>query len=163
MAAADSLSRDLPERIRLANFRASAQHIFLVHARFLDRGGPSRDVVARPQEVEMALSLAFHRHSSRRMVIALGVTVPLDYPYSIEVMYAGDFALADDVDAGDVEDEWRRTAAELAPIVLYPYVRELVSDLTRRSQAEQLTLPVLAFSAIDASSIEFPPPPPGAD
>lgn len=163
MAAADTLNRDVPERIRLASFRASTEDIFLVHARFLDRAGPSREVAPLPAEVGMALNLAFHRHSLRRMVIALGVTIPLDHPYSIEVMYAGDFVMADDVGASDVEDEWRRTAAQLAPIVLYPYLRELISDLTRRSQAEPLTLPVLAFSGIDVEAIEFPAPPSDVD
>lgn len=145
----------------LPAFKANVHNVYLLHARFLEGVQPSEPIPPLPQELEIGLNLAFARRSVRELTIALGVTVPMTRPYSVEVMYAGDFALSDSVPDEEVEAHWRQTAATLAPIVLYPYIRELVADLTRRSQAEDLTLPVLAFGGIDVDGLQVPPYSPG--
>lgn len=140
-------------------FRVRLQDAYLVHARFLDKVRPYKAVPVLPDELAVDMSVSFARGSLRELTVALGVTVPLNTPYVVEAMYAAAFVLSDDIAEADVEEHWKQTATRLAPLVLYPFLREVVSDLTRRSKAEPITLPILSFRAFEETPVEIPPPP----
>lgn len=145
--------------ISLDNFRVDLVDVHLVHARYLDTESPSVQPRAITDEVPVGLQMAFDRPAVDRMTIALTVRVEIERPYRIEVTYAGQFIMDDTVSEDEREEVWRRAAAQVAPIVLYPYIRELVSSLTNRGRAEPFVLPVLSFVGLRNEDLQVPPPP----
>lgn len=56
-------------------------------------------------------------------------------------------------------EELAQIAARMGPVVIYPYLRELVADVTRRAGLEPLTLPIYqigSFFEVDPKSLELP-------
>jgi hypothetical protein len=143
----------------LPEFRVTVAQIYLVHARFLDTLGAEPGEIPSIDEAPLAVSLAFGRTRPDRLTIAIGVTLEIESPYRVEVMYAGEFVMHPDVPEEQREDKWKRAASSLAPVVLYPYIRETIQNLTARSQSEVLVLPVLSFAGLQAEEIELPPLP----
>jgi preprotein translocase subunit SecB len=146
--------RDVPE------FRARVEEIFLVHARFLDSTPPHGAAEPLPDDAGVTISIALDRQELRRITIAISAHVEFQTPYRVEVIYAAVFRLSDDVSEDAVDDYLRQCAAVLAPVVLYPFIREIVMNLTSRSRSGGFVMPVVAFQNIDLESITIPPPPP---
>jgi preprotein translocase subunit SecB len=143
----------------LPEFRVTVENVYLVHARFLDTVGPDPAEASPLGETPFSLSFAFGRTRADRLTIAIGVTLQVERPYHVEVMYGADFVLNPDVPESEREATWRKAAATLAPVVLYPFIREMIHNLTSRSQAEELVLPVLWFGSVSPEEIELPPAP----
>jgi preprotein translocase subunit SecB len=143
----------------LERFPISVGNIYLVHCHFVDRDRPdSEPSPVILDEVPLSMRFAFVRPNPRKLVMAMICEIETEKPYSLEVMYAGEFTMDDDFPEDAIEDTWKTFSAEVAPIILYPYVREFVSELTNRGRAASLTLPVLFHGfRIDPESIELPP------
>lgn len=146
----------MTEPIALAQFRVQVDDVFLVHARFLDPTVPSEPTVPVPRENPVNLSLAFHRHAIDKLTVALSATAGFEQPYRLEVIYAGTFSLSDEVPSDEVEESWRRCAAQVAPLVLYPFIRETMANLSSRSRAEAFILPIIAFQGLDPDTVRIP-------
>jgi preprotein translocase subunit SecB len=144
----------------LHQFQVSVKRVYLVHARFLDTVGPEAVDATGVTDAGFSLSMLFGRPSSwRRLTIAIGVVFDIEHPFRLEVMYAGEFEMSDEVLVDDRESHWRKVAAQLAPVILYPYIREVVHNLTGRSQSGELVLPVLSFLGMAEEELEIPSPP----
>lgn len=146
----------MSESIVLGNFRVQVDEVFLVHARFLDTESTGEARTPVPVNTPVSLTLAFHRHALNRLTIALAVEAEFSKPYRIEVIYAGTFRLTDEVPPDEIEESWKRCAAQVAPIVLYPFVREIMANLSSRGRSEPLVLPILAFQGLDPETIKIP-------
>ncbi len=142
---------------RVANSQAQVEDTFLVHARFLDSTRPVGDPAPVPPKPRVTYTILLDRQGLRRMGIALSVNVGFQKPYRIEAIYAGTFRLSDAVADADVDEHWRQCAARLAPVILHPFLREVVFNLTSRSRSDGYLLPVIAFDGIKAEEITIPP------
>lgn len=63
----------------------------------------------------------------------------------------------------DVDAELAKIAGALGPLVIFPYIREQIADLTRRSGRDPVTLPVLNMGgafAIEAEALRWEEPEP---
>ena len=147
------------EPLQLDNFQVDLVDVHLVHARYLDTEEPRHEPRTLSEEVPIGLQMAFDRPASDELTIALTVRIEVERPYRIEVTYAGHFVMSAEVEEANRDVTWRRTATELAPIVLYPYIRELVTSLTRRGRAEPFVLPILSFAGLRNEEITIPPAP----
>lgn len=145
--------RQVPE------FRAQVEEIFLVHARFLDPTPPREPAKPIPEEAGVTVSIALDRHALRRITVVVSAHVEFQNPYRVEVIYGAVMSLADDVPDDSIDDYLRQCAGVLAPVVLYPFIRELVTNLTSRSRSGGFLLPVVAFQQIDIAALTIPPPP----
>jgi preprotein translocase subunit SecB len=144
----------------LERFPISVTNVYLVHCHFIDRDSPESDpspVVM--DEVPFSIKFAFVRPSLRKLVMAMICQIETEKPYALEVMYAGAFLMEESFPIDSIETTWKSFAAEVAPVILYPYVREFVSDLTTRGRAASLTLPVLYVGlGLDPDTLILPQP-----
>lgn len=83
---------------------------------------------------------------SNLLLIELCVTVPenkkvINFPISIDLNYGGIFEIDEKID-----DKLFTQLRDInCPAIIYPYVRELVADITRRSGLPPLLLPIINF------------------
>lgn len=134
--------------------------VFLVHAHFEDT------FVAETLPVRSAflVDLVLSRSSELELSVALTVSTTEDSPYQLSITYAADFAMSDEVLEGSREDMWRYAAYELAPSLLYPYIREAFSSVTSRSRLGAEALPFLPLPLeTPEEDQEIPPPPSDSD
>ena len=64
--------------------------------------------------------------------------------FAFDVEYGGSFNIIDDAE-GFEEEEIEKLARIWCSAIIYPYIRECISDLVRRGQDEPFFLPVLNF------------------
>lgn len=129
---------------------------YMMHARFIDpliaEAGSGRG--------EFLVDLGLTRVSELELSVALTVRSAAGSPYELTVTYAADFLMVDDVPAGDREEIWRNTAYELAPSLLYPYIREAFASFTGRSRLGTEVLPFLPLPLeTPEEEQELPPAP----
>lgn len=102
------------------------------------------DNVGSPEDpvgIEMQFSTA--RASSNQVAVALEVRAQA--PTTVEVaVKAGTILTIDHADEppSELDEEFAKIAAQMGPVILYPYIRELIADLTRRSGKGTITLPI---------------------
>lgn len=139
--------------------------VTLHHAHFADRfvsGGEA----ALPEDAGFSLDLAVARPARRRLSVAITLTGGPGLPYELSVVYAAHFEMDESVPRERWDAAWRDVAYVRAPAILFPYLREIVWNLTSRwwKDAEPLLLPadpdLLGFAREQAAGI---PPPPDED
>lgn len=138
--------------------------VTLHHAHFADR---FVDDAARAlaEGAGFSLDLAVARTSPRRLSVAITLTGGTGLPYDLSVTYAAHFEMRGSVPRERWDAEWRDAAYVRAPAILFPYLREIVWNLTSRwwKDAEPLLLPadpdLLRFAREQTAGI--PPPPDG--
>jgi preprotein translocase subunit SecB len=140
-------------------FRAQVEEIFLVHARFLDPSPPRGPAESVPDGAGVTVAIALDRQELRRITVAVSAHLEVHQPYRVEVVYAAVIRLADDVPEDQVDAYLRQCAGVLAPVVLFPFIREIVVNLTSRSRSGPFVLPIVAFQEIDTEELTIPPPP----
>jgi preprotein translocase subunit SecB len=74
--------------------------------------------------------------------------------YLVEVKQAGVFSIA-----GASMDDLKRLIGSFCPSVLFPYAREVVSDLIVKGGFPNFLLPLVNFDALFAQASETPPQP----
>ena len=134
--------------------------LFLVDAHFRD------PFIADPslERGAFLVDLSLSRGSELELTVILTISTDEDSPYELSVSYAADFSMADQVDVAARESIWRNAAYELAPSLLYPYIREAFTSLTSRSRLEPEALPFLPIPLqIPQEEQEIPPPPPDSE
>jgi hypothetical protein len=132
--------------------------VYLVEARFVD--GSAEGEPVRWETVELEIAADVRRPSPRTVIVALRVRAGEDAPVVLDVTYACDFELSDELEGEALQGVCRELALETGPALLYPYVREEVSRLTERSRLGRLVLPWLRppLEALDGFAV----PPPGS-
>lgn len=134
--------------------------VYLVDAHFND------PFVAEtlPGQSAFLVDLELSRPSELELSVALTVATAEDSPYQLSITYAADFTMSDEVLEGSREDMWRYAAYELAPSLLYPYIREAFSSVTSRSRLGVEALPFLPIPLeTPEEDQEIPPPPSDSD
>jgi hypothetical protein len=129
--------------------------VYLLHALFEDGGAG-----ARLDGYDYLVDLSVGRRSALEIVVALTVALPDEAPVRLNVSYGGDFVLPEAVPEADREEVLRETAYEVAPAVLYSYIRQIVEDLTGRGRGKRITLPFLPIPLELAREEQLVPPPP---
>ena len=92
-------------------------------------------------EVNMRGTNHYHQEDKR---LEIGINVNLkdnSSGYNLEVEYGAFFDLKGNFEKEDIE----RISKVNGPAILFPYVREYVSDLTRRAGHEPVYLPAINF------------------
>jgi preprotein translocase subunit SecB len=74
--------------------------------------------------------------------------------YLVEVKQAGVFAIA-----GASAEDMKRLIGSFCPSVLFPYAREVISDLITKGGFPNFVLPLVNFDALFAQASETPPQP----
>lgn len=127
-----------------------------------------RDFTGEPErDATTAIDVNFEFNAVRATLNKVGVvlTVKIHEPAlaNIEIQ-AGTvltFKFPED-SAEDIDRQLADIAAQMGPVIIYPYIRELVADLTRRAGLKTLTLPIYqigTFFKIEPKDLERPDEP----
>jgi preprotein translocase subunit SecB len=110
------------------------------------------------RDVRLNLSLNTGRPSSSDLLVRLTFSIEDADVFKAEAGYGLRFRLKEDAQLEDVATYWRTVAAQLAPVITYPYVRELINSLGLQSGMGRALLPVMNIGAvISPDSVEIPP------
>jgi preprotein translocase subunit SecB len=74
--------------------------------------------------------------------------------YLVEVKQAGIFSIS-----GANKEDLKRVVGSFCPSVLFPYAREVISDLVTKGGFPNFLLPLVNFDALFAQAAESPPQP----
>jgi preprotein translocase subunit SecB len=118
--------------------RVRLRRVYLRHALFEDGGDG-----ARLNGYDYLVDLTVGRRSALELTVELTVASPEEAPVRLSVCYGADFVLPETTSEADRDEVLRETAYELAPVVLYTYIRQMVEDLSGRGRGERITLPFL--------------------
>lgn len=102
---------------------------------------------SNPVDVQFEFSAV--RVSEGKVAVALEVKVRAPATIEISVL-AGTVLTVEHPDepANVIDAELAKIAAQVGPVIIYPYARELVADLTRRSGKGTLTLPIYQVGSL---------------
>lgn len=119
------------------------RHVYLVNASFQDGGA-----VLLPNGRDYIVDLSVIRRTELELSVELAValtaaTTEAETPLRVSACYGADFLLAEDLPGADRDEVLRQAAYELAPAVLYSYLRQTFEDLTGRGRGGRITLPFL--------------------
>ncbi|MFO1426898.1 MAG: protein-export chaperone SecB [Steroidobacteraceae bacterium] len=130
----------------------SLQSIYLKDSSFEAPKGPRIDATWNPQ-ISLDLNTAAEGVSPELREVVLTVSVTAKNAdvtaFIVEVKQAGLFGVRN-----LPEDEYRRAIASVAPSVLFPYARAVISQLVALGGFPQLLLPPVNFDALYARSRE---------
>lgn len=119
---------------------------------------------AGPDHARLSVDLELVRTSPLHLTVALTLQGTSGLPYLLRVVYVADFEMDADVPEDRRDEAWREAAFVRAPRVLYPYVRELVANLTARAEDAPLLLPDDPDAlGLPADGVPIPPPPAGEE
>jgi preprotein translocase subunit SecB len=127
-----------------SDFHVVPERIFLVQSSFADRSGPADEPDSLSDNVELLISLGLHRLSKYRLTVAVSAAYAgEDAPFDLAVTYAAQFRMHDTVPSDAVEELWEYIARDLAVKLLYPYLRQAVSELTEKWRGDKVYLPFI--------------------
>lgn len=92
-------------------------------------------------DVNIKGSSHYHQKDNRLEIIINVVLKDKDSGYSLEVEYGAFFAFDGKPDKKELE----RIGKINGPAILFPYVREFISDVTRRAGHDSVNLPAVNF------------------
>lgn len=134
--------------------------VVLHHAQFSDRYLDDEELAALDEQAPYELDLALARLSPLHLSVALTFATGDAFPYTLAIRYAVDFEMSESVPEDRRDEVWRDAACRWAPAILYPYVRELATNLTARWIDAPLVLPLVPESlGYDPGDLEIPPSP----
>jgi hypothetical protein len=132
------------------------ERIFLAQSKFADRAGPLGEPDALPDDLGFFISLGMHRLSRYRLTVAVTVAYDEeDAPFDLSVTYAAEFRMHDTVPSDAIEGLWKYVAQDLAVKVLYPYLRQAVSELTDKWRGDKVYLPFIPIPLDEEEGVEF--------
>ncbi len=129
----------------------SLQSVYLKDCSFEAPKGPRVEGQWNPQ-ISLDLNTAAETISAelREVVLTVSVTAKTDETtaFLVEVKQAGVFGVRN---LG--EEDYRRAIASIAPSVLFPYARSMISQLVSQGGFPQMLLPPVNFDALYARSL----------
>jgi preprotein translocase subunit SecB len=132
------------------------RRLFLDHVHFLDRT-QGEEPQSPTAGTAVQVSLGLTRLSASRMIVALSAANAEDAPYQVSVTYAAEYEALKELPEEELDRVWRHLAVQIAPGVLYPYLRELITNLTSRSAAYTLNLPLIPLPlGIQEEDLQLP-------
>ena len=127
------------------------QGVYLKDSSFEAPKGPRIDAQWNPQiSLDLNTNAEVIDDTQREIVLTVSVTVKNgeSTAFLIEVKQAGLFTVRNISDA-----DYQRAVAVIAPNVLFPYARALISQLAAMGGFPQLLLPPVNFEALFAQSV----------
>lgn len=118
------------------------------------------DEAPPPPEGTFRVRLGLVRLAAMELSVELTVETSSASPVLFSMTYAADFQMHPGLPEAHREDVWRHVAYYLAPRLLYPYVRELITNLTSRVLSAPIALPFSPIPLNIPASEQFVPPPP---
>lgn len=136
------------------------RRVYLVSASFED-GGAALQPSGRDYIVDLSVGRRSELELSVELAVALTAVTTGEAPLRVRACYGADFVLAEDLLPAERDEVLVQTAYELAPAVLYSYIRQIFDDLTGRGRAERITLPFMPIPLeLEDDEKRIPPPPP---
>jgi hypothetical protein len=125
-----------------------------------DETASDADCAAFAQHPDLYERMLLARPSANSISVALEITTGEGAPLYMQVTYAADFRLHDDLAKEERDKALKYTAYYLAPRTIYPYLREFIANLTKRWRGGEITLPYfpLPTQRVDESELEIPQP-----
>lgn len=134
--------------------------VVLHHAQFSDRYLDDEELAALDEQAPYDLDLALARLSPLHLSVALTFVAGDGFPYTLAIQYVVDFEMSESVPEDRRDEVWRDAASRWAPAILYPYVRELATNLTARWIDAPLVLPLVPEAlGYCPEDLKIPPPP----
>lgn len=129
--------------IRLSSYPVQPQSVFLVEVtiRQLLSIAIDHSLPTELPEGEVGVTVTLARVEERVLVVAITLSLENNPWYEGHATYAGRFHMSEAVPPEEMEQAWQYVASELAPITLYPFLRELLLNLTGRTLAPSVVLP----------------------
>lgn len=119
-----------------------------------------RDARGSSTEANLPFSfeLGLNRFSHEQLGVELTVSTDESQPIYLVITYRAVFsAIVRDENGLDMEKEWRHIAAQLAPVVLFPFIRETVATTTMKSGLPPLLPPIINFrNVFDPDEVVVP-------
>ena len=140
-------------------FYATPLRIYLTEAHFSEPSLPDEEPGAWSDATEFEMWIGLYRHSLRRLSVAVNLDSKANAPAEFSVSYAGDFVLDEQCPEEQIDNAWQSLAFDVAPKLVYPYIREEVSRLTAHSRVGMLVLPVLPLPVTRPRDFRIPPAP----
>jgi preprotein translocase subunit SecB len=145
------------------SYAVRIRNVQLLHVSFdVVAGAPSNLVSEYAEGPEVELELFVNRPAKHSLGIIFSVSSVADAPIRFRVAYAAEFQ----VRAGEGADSQlplktrlRGIAADVGPSMLYPYVRELLADLSGRAQVGPILLPFVPIPIEWEGERNIPDPP----
>ena len=143
----------------IAGFQVSLQSVYLKDCSYESPNGP-RLPNNQGWEPKFQLNMNTSAMELAEDVREVLLTVTLEARqgettmYLVEVKQAGVFAIAGAASA----DDMKRLIGSFCPSVLFPYAREVVSDLIIKGGFPNFLLPLVNFDALLAQAAEAPQP-----
>jgi preprotein translocase subunit SecB len=140
-------------------FHAIPVRVYLTEAHFSEPKLPDEEPGVWSDATEFEMWIGVYRHSPRKLSVAVNLDSSAHAPAEFSVSYAADFLLAEEYPAEQIDSAWQSIAFDIAPKLVYPYIREEVSRLTAHSRVGMLVLPVLPLPVTRPLEFRIPPAP----
>lgn len=114
---------------------------------------------AKDAPVEMEFDIAIGRVTKTALQVELQVKLNGHEGITAKVAYRAILDLFDDIDGeANLDRELRILGARTAPSLIFPFIREAVASVSRKSDGKSVVLPIVNFAAVlDLESVEIPP------
>lgn len=111
-----------------------------------------------PNDTTLEFTLGIGRISRDTLVVDLSVAVKNISSVKASATYRAHFQVnADSDDSSDLEQSLKRVAAQTAPAILFPYLREAMSSVATKAGLNKLILPIVNFqNQFPIDDIELP-------
>ena len=122
---------------------------------FMREGQPDPGGPARPVDIQVQLSVSEPEGESLSVRVGLRMKDPsvmsIDAAYIVVLRMTDQFLFE-----GSVEEEWKKIASRLAPVILYPFLRETIASTLQKAGLEVPMTPILDFRRVfDPDQIRF--------
>lgn len=108
-------------------------------------------------ESNFSIGIAVQRFELHQVGVALALDIDFANNGSLKCVLRAVFEVAPAESEEQLEESLRLAATQVAPFVIYPYAREIVSSVVARAGGSPLVLPVVNFQRVfDPSTTEIP-------
>lgn len=158
------------EQGRVGNIHIDPGTVEIVKLHFDDLRGRSAQAPAAEmgtpdssEEPTLRFDFSAGRIAEDAIVVALQLLIEAPETASLIVAAKTRITVTIPEDAAlDVDDELAKIASQMGPVIIYPYLREVIADVTRRAGMSPLTLPIYqigTFFKVDPKSLALPASP----
>jgi len=142
------------------DFYVRAYRVYLVDCAFKDERQADAETWS-PNGTSFSFGLGFERPAPLMLNVFFNVSTDSeDAPFSLSVTYAAEFDIHEIVPDDRREDVLRYVGYDLAPRLLYVYIREMFTNVTSRWRGNPVVLPLLPVPMrVEGEEEPIPEPP----
>jgi hypothetical protein len=144
--------------IKPAPYDVQPERIFLLEVNIrhlVESSGFTPAQEGEIEEGEIGVVLTLGRPSDRTLLVCITLQIENSRWYEGATTYGAEFRMGEDVPPEAMESTWRYVVSQLAPITLYPFLREILLNVTSRTLAPKLVLP-FAPLPLEIGDLEIP-------